>query len=74
MKSIYKTGCKVSYAALAGSLLLAAVPALADEAKENAAASSEPEIIVTAQFREQRLQDTPLAITAVNAKMLEARG
>jgi iron complex outermembrane receptor protein len=32
------------------------------------------EVIVTAQFREQRLQDTPIAITAVNAEMLEARG
>ncbi|MBC2651194.1 TonB-dependent receptor [Novosphingobium flavum] len=32
------------------------------------------EIIVTAQFRAQKLQDTPLAITAVNAATLEARG
>ena len=32
------------------------------------------DIIVTAQFREQRLQDTPIAITAVDAAMLEARG
>jgi iron complex outermembrane receptor protein len=32
------------------------------------------EVVVTAQFREQRLQDTPLAITAVNAETLEARG
>lgn len=32
------------------------------------------EIVVTAQFRAQRLQDTPLAITAVNAATLEARG
>ncbi len=32
------------------------------------------EVVVTAQFREQRLQDTPLAITAVNGEMLEARG
>jgi iron complex outermembrane receptor protein len=31
------------------------------------------EILVTAQFREQNLQDTPLAITAVNSAMLEAR-
>ena len=31
------------------------------------------EIVVTAQFREQNLQDTPLAITAVTAEMLEAR-
>ncbi|WP_428028147.1 TonB-dependent receptor [Altererythrobacter sp.] len=32
-----------------------------------------PEIIVTAQFRSQRLQDTPLAITALNSEMLQAR-
>ena len=32
------------------------------------------DIIVTAQFRSQRLQDAPVAITAVNAAMLEQRG
>lgn len=31
------------------------------------------EIVVTAQFRETRLQDTPIAITAMNAELLEAR-
>ena len=31
-------------------------------------------IVVTAQFREANLQDTPIAITAVNAEMLQARG
>lgn len=31
------------------------------------------EIVVTAQFREQKLQDTPIAITAVDAEMLESR-
>jgi iron complex outermembrane receptor protein len=31
------------------------------------------QILVTAQFREQNLQDTPLAITAVSSAMLEAR-
>ena len=31
------------------------------------------DIVVTAQFREQRLQDTPIAITAVNSALLEAR-
>jgi iron complex outermembrane receptor protein len=31
------------------------------------------EVIVTAQFREQSVQDTPLAITAVSAAQLEAR-
>lgn len=32
------------------------------------------EIVVTAEFRQANLQDTPIAITAVNAAMLEARG
>jgi len=31
------------------------------------------EIVVTAQFRSQKLQDTPLAITAVNAATMEAK-
>jgi iron complex outermembrane receptor protein len=31
------------------------------------------EVIVTAQFRAQNVQDTPLAITAVSAELLEAR-
>lgn len=32
------------------------------------------EIVVTAQFRAQKLQDTPIAITAVNAATMEQRG
>ena len=32
------------------------------------------EIIVTAEFKAANVQDTPIAITAVNAAMLEARG
>src|SRR5688500_5001311 len=31
------------------------------------------EVVVTAQFRQQNLQDTPLAITAMSGGMLEAR-
>jgi iron complex outermembrane receptor protein len=31
------------------------------------------EVVVTAQFREQNVQDTPLAITAISADMLESR-
>ncbi|MEO6388061.1 MAG: TonB-dependent receptor [Croceibacterium sp.] len=32
------------------------------------------QILVTAQFREQRLQDVPIAITAMTGEMLEQRG
>jgi len=42
-------------------------------AQTGSSLSQNGDIIVTAQFREQRLQDTPIAITAVNAQMLEAR-
>jgi iron complex outermembrane recepter protein len=34
---------------------------------------SDGEIVVTAQFRDQKLQDVPLSITAVDAALLEAR-
>ncbi|MEZ5743289.1 MAG: TonB-dependent receptor [Sphingomonadaceae bacterium] len=60
---------------IAGASLLALAvsssPAIAQEAQDE---GDSREIVVTAQFREQNLQDTPLAITAVNAAMLEARG
>jgi len=42
-------------------------------AAEAADANDSNVILVTAQFREQNLQETPLAITAVTAEMLEAR-
>lgn len=53
-------------------------PAFAQVAvPEGADSSAEPsgleEIVVTAEFRESRLQDTPLAITALSASQLEAR-
>jgi len=53
-----------------------AAPALSQEAPPQAEAADEGgvgDIVVTAQFRSQRLQDTPLSITAVNADMLAAR-
>ncbi len=65
-----------SFAALAVAM---AAPATAQDeaaASDQAAATEAPvgdDIVVTAQFRAQNLQDTPLAITAVNAEMLEAR-
>ena len=66
-------------AAIFAGASLSSVPAIAQETAGDGEAASADEtdgnnaIIVTAQFREQRLQDTPLAITAVNSEMLEAR-
>ena len=60
--------------------LLQAAPAFAQEAPQAApqdAGAAESgqvaDIVVTAQFRSQRLQDTPLSITAVDANLLAAR-
>jgi iron complex outermembrane receptor protein len=56
--------------ASAGSLAYAQAPAPAAPAP---AADTVGEVVVTAQFREQNLQQTPLAITAMNAQMLQQR-
>ena len=42
-------------------------------AAPNDIAADSNEIVVTAQFRAQNIQDTPLAITAVNAETMEAK-
>ncbi|WP_427967720.1 TonB-dependent receptor [Altererythrobacter sp.] len=49
-------------------------PAFAqDEGADTASAPGNNVIIVTAQFREQNIQDTPLAITAITADAIEAK-
>lgn len=45
-------------------------PSASNEASDQ---SQTPDIIVTAQFRAQNLQKTPLAITAVSADMMDSR-
>ena len=55
-----------------------AAPAFAQAAPQAQADATEnpdgiKEIVVTAQFRSQRLQDTPLSITAVDANLLASR-
>lgn len=52
--------------ALASAQVLGAEAAGSDDTLE--------EVIVTAQFREQNLQDTPIAITAVSGDLLEQQG
>jgi len=57
---------------LIGSALgLSAIHASAQEAKD--AATTLDTVQVTAQFRSQNLQETPLAISAMSAEMMEAR-
>lgn len=55
------------------SALFLAMSAAA-QAQQPAPEAGLEEIVVTAQFRQQNLQDTPIAITAVSGSMLDARG
>jgi iron complex outermembrane receptor protein len=63
---------------VAGILAAAAAKAQTAPTASNESTNAAPdvlqEVVVTAQFRTQRLQDAPIAITAVNSAMLEARG
>jgi iron complex outermembrane receptor protein len=66
---------------LAGTAIisLASAPAAAQDDPQQNVAAQEPdgglnEILVTAQKREERLQDTPIAITAVSGEALIERG
>jgi len=61
--------------AIAAALTSAlALPAHAQEAEQAADESRLGEIVVTAEFRETNLQETPLAITAFSAENLQSRG
>ena len=67
----------LSFGASTLALALASSPALAQDNVDESEAEDRPGtnvIIVTAQFREQELQDTPLAITAVTGDQLQAKG
>ena len=70
-------GLGVSVLALAAALGLGATSASAqaakDAAKDKDAKSAIGEVVVTAQFTKQNLQQTPLSITAVTGAMMDAR-
>jgi iron complex outermembrane recepter protein len=53
--------------------LCVGTPAFAQDAQNSEAAAETGEIVVTSQFREQKLQDVPIAITAVDAALIESR-
>ena len=63
-------------AAISALLLGAASPAFAQTATspENVESNQVAEIIVTAQKREERLQDVPIAISVVGGEALDAQG
>lgn len=83
MSKRYRTISRVFSAGVSLAVLCGAVQAAAqdlspsDEEPEIASTEADVlagrEIVVTAQFREQRLQDTPLAITAIDAAQLQAK-
>lgn len=62
-----------SIAAIAAFLTFTATPALAQDAAPEAEAAQTDEIVVTARRREESLQDTPVAISAFSAEMLQDR-
>lgn len=71
----------LGHTSLAALLACVSHPAIAQTAQESADhgpsgnhAPAMEEIVVTAQFRTQNLQDTPLAISATSAAMIEAKG
>lgn len=70
MNTHYRSWLKL---ALATSALTLCTPAFAEDAKPEAKPEATGDIIVTAQFRNQKLQNTPLSITAINAQLLESR-
>lgn len=66
-----------SMAAYSGAALAQSAPAANADAPAGATAQdngSIEDVIVTAQFRSQNVQRTPIAITAISAQTLEARG
>ncbi|SEJ93903.1 iron complex outermembrane recepter protein [Sphingobium sp. AP50] len=80
MTSFGKCAFRTHGAALALVAAMTAAPAFAQETAQPDQASGQAgdqansaDIIVTAQFRAQNLQDTPIAITAVSADTLAAR-
>jgi iron complex outermembrane recepter protein len=65
---------RIALLAAASLAALAATPALAQQSASPEQASGIDDIVVTAQRREESAQDVPIAITAFNAAMIEARG
>jgi iron complex outermembrane receptor protein len=71
--SVLKSGATAAFTLCAG-IALTTHAAAQDSKPTGGDKDAELEmVVVTAQFRSQNIQDTPLAITAITADMLEAR-
>lgn len=70
-RSAIDFSARASALALGAALLMPSVALAQDQDREREAQN--PEIVVTAQFREQALQDVPIAISAVTSEELEQR-
>jgi len=71
-----RLSCQASALALAAGIMAAAAPAHAQSQAapaDKASSAQLGEVVVTAEFRQQNLQKTPIAITALNADMLRQR-
>jgi iron complex outermembrane receptor protein len=69
-RTMYCAGC----ASLSLAFILAAAPALAQDAGADAAATEDGAIVVTAQRREERLIDVPVSIAAIGEDRITATG
>ncbi|MBN8499781.1 MAG: TonB-dependent receptor [Sphingomonadales bacterium] len=70
MTGVVRIGLVAGVSAIAMGI---AAPAFAQDSAQGDDSEAGRDIVVTAQFREQKLQDTPLSITAVDSTLLESR-
>jgi iron complex outermembrane receptor protein len=73
-RSKFMLGRSIGLVALAGSLALPSLAYAQDAAPAQVAEDTSNDIVVTARKREERLQDVPIAVTALSATALEAAG
>ena len=66
--------CQVASIALAFGAQAAHAAGADQSAQAPAAAAADDDIVVTARRREERLQDVPVAVTAISAKAIDQRG
>ena len=71
--SCHKSAFRIALSLSSAAAALAIATAANAQQTQPAADAAGGDIVVTAQFREQRLQDVPIAITAVDAATIEAK-